>query len=212
MNLTGKIYDLSQPVYHNCPQWPEYLPVQLDHTYTIAMNGFNAERINLTTHSGTHLDAPYHFIAGMRTIDQMPLEAFVGPVVFLDLRYKRPGSVIGKADIEPHSGRISARDVVVLTTGCSHKRAKSDEFLKQWPYLDGPGARLLVDLGVRGVGIDALSIGGWGGMDKGQPCHTTLLSANRFIVEELYVPDELLDGKKRVFCAFPIKLQACGGA
>jgi kynurenine formamidase len=211
MDFTGKLYDISQPVYHNCPQWPDYEPVQVDHKYTIALNGFNAERVSLTTHSGTHIDAPYHFVEGRATIGQVPIETYAGPVVFLDLRGRDAGSVIGKSDIEPHADRIAEGDIVVLTTGWGDKRAMTKEFLLEWPYLDGSGAQWLVDHGVRGVGIDALSMGGYGSPEKGQPCHKVLLGANKFIIEELHVPDELLDGKKRFLTAFPILLENCGG-
>lgn len=210
--FAGKIYDLSQPLYHNCPQWPEYKPVDLNHTHTLALNGFNAERVSLTTHSGTHIDAPYHFFAGRATIEQMPLETFIGPVTLLDLRGKEPESFISNRDLRPHVSKIKPGDIVILNTGWGKRRAMSREFLTQWPYLDEEGAQLLVQRQVKGVGIDALSIGGWGSPDKGQPSHQVLLGANVFVIEDLHIPDEVMDGKRRTFCAFPILLQSCGGA
>ena len=73
--------------------------------------------------------------------------------------------------------------------------------------MDGEAAQLLVDLGVKGVGIDAVSLGGYDDPAKAGPPHRTLLGNGKFIVEELYFPDEVMDGRKRLFCAAPIKLR-----
>jgi arylformamidase len=78
-------------------------------------------------------------------------------------------------------------------------------------YLGGDGAELLVQLGVSGVGIDALSIGGWGGTEKGEPAQVTLLDAGKIIIEELNIPAELAD-RRLYLTAFPVLLQGCGGA
>jgi kynurenine formamidase len=65
--------------------------------------------------------------------------------------------------------------------------------------------------GVSGVGIDALSIGGWGGPERGEPSHLALLGAGKVIVEELRIPEELI-GRRCFMTAFPVLLQGCGGA
>jgi len=70
---------------------------------------------------------------------------------------------------------------------------------------------MLVQLGVAGVGIDALSIGGWGGAENGEPAHVALLGAGKVIIEELNVPDELA-GRRLFLTAFPVLLHGCGGA
>lgn len=67
------------------------------------------------------------------------------------------------------------------------------------------------NLGVSGVGVGALSIGGWGATEKGEPAHVTLLGAHKIIIGVLKIPDELAGG--RLFLtAFPVPLKGCGGA
>jgi hypothetical protein len=66
-----------------------------------------------------------------------------------------------------------------LVTGWGDRRGVTEEFEKRWPYLGGEGARLLLDHGVAGVGIDALGIGGWGGPEVGEPSHAALLGPAR---------------------------------
>ncbi len=87
----------------------------------------------------------------------------------------------------------------------------SEEYLMRWPYLDGDGARLLLEHGICGVGIDALSIGGWGGSEKGEPSHVALLGAGKVVIEELSIPEEPV-GRRCFLTAFPVLLEGCGGA
>ncbi len=206
------MWDLSQPVAHGGPAWAEYEPPVITRNYRRSAEGFNAETVTLNTHTGTHVDVPFHFDDEGLTIEEMPLAAFAAPAVFLDLRERlTAGQAIGPEQLEPLPELLQAGDIAVLVTGWGERRAVSEEFLKGWPYLDGDGAELLLGAEVSGVGIDALSIGGWGGPEKGQPSHTTLLSAGRVIVEDLRIPAELL-GRRCFLTAFPILLEGCGGA
>jgi kynurenine formamidase len=214
VNLPTHIYDLSQPVFTNCPQYPDQnpRPAQIRLFYMLAVQGVNKEIVELSTHTGTHCDAPYHFFEDGATIERVPLETYVGPATILDLRGKAPGSAIERAEIERFSGRIAQGDIVLLNTGWGHKRANTQEFLTQYVYLSGEAAQYLVDGGVKGVGIDAVSLGGYNDPGKAGPPHRTLLGNGKFIVEELFFPDEVMDGKQRLFVAAPVKLQGTGGA
>jgi arylformamidase len=209
---TDRLWDLSQPISHDGPAWAEYDPPVVTHNYRIAAEGFNAETLHLNTHTGTHVDVPSHFEAQGATVDQMPLNAFAAPAAFLDLRERvSPAEPIGRATLAPLLDAIEPGDIAVLVTGWGSRRGVTEEYLKRWPYLDGEGARALLERDIAGVGIDALSIGGWGGPEKGVPAHHALLSAGKIAIEELRIPDELI-GRRCFLCAFPILLEGCGGA
>ena len=180
--------------------------------YLLAVQGVNKEIVEMSTHTGTHCDAPFHFVGDGLHIDEVPLETYVGPAVVLDLREKKPGTAIERADLAAFSDRIAKGDIVLLNTGNGHRRANTAEFLKDYVYLSGEGAQLLVDCDVKGVGIDAVSLGGYDDPAKAEPPHKTLLGNGKFIVEELYFPDDVMDGRKRLFVAAPVKLQGCSGA
>jgi arylformamidase len=212
--IPRRIYDLSQPVFTNCPQYPDDnpRPAHIALFYTVAVQGVNKEIVQISTHTGTHCDAPYHFFDTGATIDTIPLETYVGNASVLDLRYKPPGSAVNVADLEPFADRIAPEDIVLLNTGGGHRRANSATFLMEYVYLSGQGAQWLVDRGVKGVGIDAVSMGGYNDPQKSGPPHRILLGSGKFIVEELYFPDEVMDGRQRMFVAAPVKLQGCGGA
>ena len=214
MNLPTRIHDLSQPIFTNCPQYPDEnpRPAQIRLFYMLAVQGVNKEIVEISTHTGTHCDAPYHFFDGGETIDRVPLDTYVGPATILDLRGKTPGAAIERADVERFAERISAGDVVLLNTGWGHKRGNTKEFLTEYVYLGGEAAQYLVDLGIKGVGIDAVSLGGYDDPAKAGPSHRAMLGNGKFIVEELYFPDDVMDERQRLFVAAPVKLQGTGGA
>ena len=212
--LPKRIYDLSQPVFANCPQYPDHnpRPANVRLFYMRAVQGVNKEIVEMSTHTGTHCDAPFHFFADGETIDEIPLETYVGAATILDLRGKRPGSAIERGDVEHFAARIAEGDVVLLNTGWGHKRANSKAVWTEYVYLGGEAARYLVERGVKGVGIDAVSLGGYDDPSKACPAHEAMLGNGKFIVEELYFPDDVMDGKQRLFVAAPVKLRGTGGA
>jgi len=210
--LPEKIWDLSQPVIHGGPNWPEQAPPVIRRSERAAVSGFNVETIEMTDHTGTHVDAPFHHDDEGATIDRIPIEKFAAPALFMDLREQvEPNMGIGPRELEPWLGELRPGDFAILATGWGGKRANTTEFLERFPYLGGDGARLLLDHDVAGVGIDCLSIGGFGGPSVAVPAHDALLSAGLPIVEDLHVPAALL-GRRAFFAAFPILLTGTGGS
>lgn len=213
MRIPTRVYDLTQPLHHNSPVWPGHdLPV-VRREFQAVTHGFNAERVTFGTHSATHIDVPFHFIPDGKTLEQVPAAAFAGRAAFLDLRRAvRPDAAITPENLEPHMAGVEKDDIVVLCTGYGQRYGFNAEFLRDYPYLGGPAAELLAEAGVKGVATDAISLGGSGTPEKGRPCHMALLPREIWILEGLFVPDELLDGKKRFFTCFPMLINGCGGA
>jgi len=211
--IPSRIHDLSQPVFTNCPQYPDTnpRPAHVALFYTVAVQGVNKEIVTISTHTGTHCDAPFHFFDDGVTIDRVPLETYVGNAVVLDLRDKPPGSAIEQADLERSGERIAAGDIVLLNTGGGRRRANTKAFLTEYVYLSGAAAQWLAGRGVKGVGIDAVSMGGYDDAAIAGPPHRILLGNGIFIVEDLFFPDEVMDGRARLFVAAPVKLAGCGG-
>lgn len=127
--------------------------------------GWAVEEIQAITHTGTHVDAPYHYgpTSGgkpARTIDQVPLEWCFAPGVVLDLRHKAAGEFITSADLETALDRIGYHlrplDIVLLLTWAD-KRLGSPDYFAQ-PGLGREGVLWLVEQGVRVIGIDAYTL------------------------------------------------------
>ena len=165
----------------------------------------------MATHTGSHVDAPLHKIAGGRSIDALPLETFVGPAHLADLRGLAADAAIGPEVLaRALHGRI-AGEIVLLATGWGDRRAKTDEWLRHSPFVDPAGARWLVGRGVRGVGIDHYSIGGSG--ETNAETHTILLGSGIWVGEELKFPAEVWELPQPVkFWALPMNWPGCSGA
>jgi len=128
--------------------------------------GWAMEILTLTTHSGTHLDAPYHYHPKMDrnrralTIDEIPLEWCFGDGVLLDFRHKANGERITVADVEKELDRIGYRikpyDIVLVQTGADAAWGKP-EYLVTGPGMNRESTLYLTEKGVRVVGIDAWS-------------------------------------------------------
>jgi len=128
--------------------------------------GWALEFVQLTTHSGTHLDAPWHYHPTMdggkraATIDEIPLEWCMGDGVVLDFRHKADGERITVADIratlETVRYEIKPLDIVLIQTGADAAWG-TPEYLVKGPGMDRESTLWLLDKGVRVVGIDAWS-------------------------------------------------------
>jgi kynurenine formamidase len=165
----------------------------------------------MATHTGSHLDAPLHKIAGGKSIDALPLETFVGLARIADLRGLTADAPITAELLAEKLPGLAAGEIVLLATGWGERRAKSEEWLHHSPYVDPAGARWLVARGVRGVGIDHYSIGGGGAINA--ETHTILLGAGLWVVEELKFPAEVFALKAPVkFWALPLNWPGCSGA
>lgn len=207
-----RFYDLSQPVFDHCPGWPTYEPAAVCYEAVHERDKFAAEQIRMNSHTGTHIDAPYHFFADGKTIDQIPLEYFQGHAVILDLENAvRAREGISAALLEKQGKAVKENDIVLLRTGWGAKRSFDKEYTKDWPYLSGDGAMWLAKKGVKGVGIDCMSMGGWY-EGTGRPCHEILLSRGIWLLEELNIPEELARYENCYLISFPLKLQGFSGA
>lgn len=121
------------------------------------------ETVTLTTHTGTHMDAPLHYgpLSGGRpakSIDQVPLEWCYGPGVRLDVRHVPPGDGITvrhlRDALAAERHELSPGDIVLLWTGADELWGSAD-YLTKYPGLTGEGTRFLVESGVKVIGIDA---------------------------------------------------------
>jgi kynurenine formamidase len=127
--------------------------------------GWAVEEVRAITHTGTHVDAPFHYGSHSegrpaRTIDEVPLEWCFAPGVVLDMRHKSAGEFIHVADLKESFRRIDyqprARDIVLLQTG-SDRRLNSQDYFAQ-PGLGREGILWLVEAGVKVIGIDAYTL------------------------------------------------------
>jgi arylformamidase len=206
----NQVLDLTQPLYNNCPSIAAPLPPQITLIRNAVDHGWTLEQLTMTTHQGTHMDAPYHLEGFKLTIDLYPPECFQGIGVIIDLRYKKALEAINPEDLEPYSSKIVSDSIIILGTGWGEKRSWTRNWALQSPRLSPEGAKWLVERKIRGVGIDHYSIGGM--VEENEITHRSLLEANIWIIEDLRLPEGLFVDKAWHIFALPLLLQGCSGA
>ncbi len=208
-----RLIDLSQPISDAGPNCPAHPPVRSLVTADHARDGWRWETLTLASHTGSHLDAPLHKIAGGLSIDAMPLESFVGPAYVADLRPLEPLAPITPECLAYALPPVLPPDsIVLMATGWGDIRERSDAWLYQSPKLTPDGATWLAERQIRGLGIDHWGIGGWDA-DNDAAVHTILLGRGIWIVEELrFAPEVYALPMPQTFMALPINLQNHSGA
>jgi arylformamidase len=172
--------DISVAVHPGMPVYRGNPRIEARRVMTLARDGVNLRRYCLGSHTGTHVDAPVHFVKGGRGVDALEVSRFIGPAFVADLRLVAraiDGQALEAAHIPAHTERV------LLRTRNSRLWHPVRPFRTDFVYLDPDGARWLIQRGVRLVGIDYLSIEGFHVV--GAPTHKRLLRAGVPILEGL---------------------------
>ncbi|MER7364297.1 cyclase family protein [Nonomuraea wenchangensis] len=203
-----ELVDLSVPVETGMPVYPGDPEVSIGPALTVARDGVNVLAVHMGSQSGTHVDAPYHFGDALPTLDDLPLDRFAGPATVVDARGLAPRAGIGAAAFR----EVRAGTIVLVATGWSAHWGTA-AYLEH-PYLSEEAAELLVERGVRTVGIDALSVDPTPAADF--PAHRVLCGAHAVIAENLTGLGGLLlaqeSGRPVEVSLFPIRLAGADGA
>jgi len=207
-----KLIDLSQPIFDECPNCPVHPPVRSQVIADHKADGWRMELLTLASHTGSHVDAPIHKLAGAATLDELPLETFVGKAVLADLRDAKPDQPFTSSMLSVKLRTELEDKIILLATGWGYRRAKSEEWLQRSPYVSPDGAEWLVEQKIRAVGIDHYSIGG-SRPEQNARTHEILLQAGVWIVEELFFPPEIfaMTGPFQFWC-LPVNLRGHSGA
>ncbi len=188
-----RILDVSVPIRPEMITYPGDPTVKLERISAIADGALaNVSRLDLGVHTGTHVDAPVHFLDGAAAVEGLPLDALLGRVLVIGAEALTASTLRG----------LELPERIVFKTPNSELWARaeySDDFLA----LDGAGAQVLVERGVRLVGIDYLSIGD-------EDAHRVLLAAGVVAIEGLDLRG-VEPGEYELVCA-PLKLVGSDGA
>ena len=206
------LIDLTHPMGNGMAVWPGH-PVFAQRAVSSITTGDIAcnHALEMSEHSGTHFDAPAHFIDGATTIDRIPLATFFGRMATISLQAKPDSEVAPDAILgfEAANGPILPGDAVAFHFGWDrHFEAKSPLVYRDWPGLSGEASALLVSRGVRIAATDAMSIDRFGSSNFA--AHRTLLAAGVLIGENFANL-----GRLPPFCqltALPLRIEGGSGA
>ena len=199
-----EIFDITIPIHPDMPVWPGDASVQLERVRKIE-EGANANVSNLalSVHTGTHVDAPCHFIPDGVALDRVPLERFIGEVAVVEI----PGVDLITAAILHGKIPLSTTRIIFKTKNSSIWIHKDHPFYEAFTALSPDGAQYLVDLGIKFVGIDYLSIAPFKDL---RPTHEILLGAGVVILEGVDL-SAVTPGEYMLYC-LPLKLVGVDGA
>ena len=157
-------------------------------------------QININSHNGTHIDAPFHFIAEGTTIDMMPLDTAIGPARVIEI--KDPVSI--KLDeVEPYD--IKEGERILFKTRNSSYAYKTADFVDDYVYCTNEVARYLKDRKIRLVGVDYITIGNQKDHENIKTVHETLLMNGIYIIEMLNL-DGVKPGDYEMVC-LPLRME-----
>ena len=201
--MERRIFDVTMSIDNGMVSWPSDGPVRIEKVRSMEDGErLNQSRLEMSAHTGTHVDAPIHFLEGGSGVDSLSLDLLVGPAHVVHI----PGvQAIGPGELE-YAGIHPGMDRLLLKTDNSGLLGQ-DEFVKDYSYLTSRGAAHLIDIGVRLVGIDYLSVAEYG---SGEAVHRELLGEGIIIVEGLDLR-EISAGQYRM-SALPLKIKGCDGA
>ena len=160
-------------------------------------DGYRVSVLVASSHSGTHIDSPAHYIEDGMTIDQIPPETFIGPVTIIDLGCRR--SAIRPEDLSPWMDA----ERLIIKTGYSEKIS----FDPEYAYLDQDAAEFVAASGIRVVGIDTPSIEAYDGTGD---VHRRILGAGIPIIE--YLDLSAVSAGDYYMIALPLKITDGDGA
>jgi len=182
--MSPRFLVLSHPLRPDAPVWPGNPPAAAVELVDSMARGDpdNAAALHLFAHSGTHVDAPWHFNPDGRAAWQLPIEAFVFEAPCLVEIPAGEDAAIERSALEEHAAAIADADLVMIRTGWSALRSTDpDRFATRGPFLEPDAARWLIDghPRLRAIATDAISIGSPGHRDVAHETHHVLTGVGR---------------------------------
>ena len=197
----NRIIDLTHPLHDDMVYWPGGVPFHKERLVDYEQ-GYQLHKFTMGENTGTHVDAPSHFIKGKMTIDAIPLTDLVVPLLVIDVKRKAtaypdyqliPGDIL---EWESRHGRIPEHSLAVMNTGWHKKFQNPQSYINQdsgkvmhFPGYSRDAAALLVKRNVAGIAIDTLSIDP--GNSRDFAAHLVMLQANKYQIENLANLDAL---------------------
>jgi arylformamidase len=201
-----RIWDVSMPVRHGGLVYPGNPPISITPVQSIAAgNTANVSRIDLGSHTATHVDAPLHFMDGGAGVDELPLDVLIGPARLI--AFGDDVLVVGEAELRRHDLAGVTR-LLIRTRNSAWLASGTSEFHPDFTHLAPDAAEYLVSIGVRLVGVDYLSVEQF--HSPHHRTHKTLLSHAVVIVEGLVLAEPPPGDYE--LCCLPILLAGLDGA
>ena len=205
--MAVEVVDLTHLISETMPVFPGTTPPVIADAFTIARDGFAEKSLQFVSHTGTHIDAPGHILAGAARLDGFPAGRYLGRGLVLDVTGVR-ARAIEVSDLEQYEARLPGADFALLHTGWARQWGSGDYF-GAYPVLSPAAARWLAGCTLKGVGTDTISVDE---VDSSAlVVHRTLFAAGLLIIENLAGLEALI-GREFIFSCLPLKIADADGS
>jgi arylformamidase len=202
--MTWRYWDVSVPLKDGMVCWPGDAAPEIRQVASMDDGAMcNVTTMRMSVHTGTHMDAPRHFVNGAGAIDGIAIESLIGPARVVEIA---DPVAIRRAELEQLKPQWGER--LLFKTRNAAMDWSRTEFDKDFVYLADEGARYLVECGVRTIGVDYLSIGGF--FHDTVETHVTILGAGIAVIEGLDL-SAVEAGEYELIC-LPLKIAGADGA
>jgi arylformamidase len=201
-----KTYDISLTIFPGMTVWPDDPQVELERMSKLEDGrNSNGSRMAMSVHTGTHVDAPFHFLKDGSTVEKMPLKVLIGRAYVIHL--SDDVDLITPKELEDAEIPPRTRRVLIRTRNSKIWQKDLRTFHKDYVGISGEGAEYLVKRGVKLIGVDYLSVAPY---KYTKPTHLALLKAGVVVVEGLNL-SQVSNGRYNLIC-LPMKLEGSDGA
>lgn len=202
------IHDLTATLKPGMPTWLDSPEVKIQYSPGVEKEGHLIESYSSMTHTGTHVDAPAHFVAKATTIDRVGLDVLVGEGYCI--RPELHGTDITYDSLDKVWKRIYENKIILINTGWDRKRDFSREFQQDFPGLSYDAIDFFKEHPVKMIGLDTLGIEPYNHSDF--KVHKELLSLGIPFIEDMAGLDKLEEGKEYFIAALPLKIERGSGS
>lgn len=202
-----KIIDLTQTISETMPVYPGTEQPKLTVANTIEKDGFRETLLSFYSHTGTHMDAPFHIYADRTSLDALPAEQFVGKALVIDCCDVGEGGEIGMEYID--KTLADEADFLLFHTGWD-KNWGQEKYFGAYPVVSLEVCQYLLDSGKKGVGFDVIGIDPVS--DGNLTRHKMLLSQRDIVIIENLTNLDKVGSDLFTFAALPLKYKDADGA
>jgi arylformamidase len=196
--------DISATIKSGMVHWPDDPPVDIEQIRSIERgDDANVSHLSMGSHTGTHMDAPYHFLNNGEGIDHLPFDATIGKARVIEIHDR---TSIKPDEVKAHD--IQPGERILFKTFNSQRCWITDTFVTDFIYISGEAAEFLAERKIKTVGVDYLSVGGF--HIDGKRTHQALLKAGIWIIEGLNL-SQVMPGEYELIC-LPLKILHGDGA
>lgn len=204
-----RVIDLTHTIREDMPVFPGTENARLIPVNTYEKDGFKETLLEISTHTGTHMDPPAHVLAGRTTLDQFPAEQFIGKALVIDCRDLKEGQVISMACIQRAGEKVREAEFLLFNLGWD-RRWGTEEYFGDFPCLDEEALAFVLQGHYKGIGFDVISIDPIS--DENLTRHKKLFQTCDIVNIENLKNLDLCGNDLFWFSCFPLKIEGSDGA